>query len=126
VFDALNRLPEAQHGADIMRVRPAYLAGRGRNVRQTVLLASFASAELNALARRCANVAGAARLVPTYKARRCRGRAAHSGGSQRAEAAGGAVHALGRPPYVGGAEPAQRPLHAEAPSCDTAKRPERW
>jgi len=80
VFDALNRLPEAQHGADIMRVRPAYLAGRGRNVRQTVLLASFASAELNALARRCANVAGAARLVPAYKARRCRGRVAHSAG----------------------------------------------
>ncbi|KAK9820865.1 hypothetical protein WJX81_006561 [Elliptochloris bilobata] len=67
VFEALNRLPEAQHGADIMRVRPAALAGRARHVRQTILLASFASAELNALARGCANVAGRARLQPTYE-----------------------------------------------------------
>lgn len=69
VFEALNRLPEAQHGADIMRVRPACLAGRARSVRQTLLLASFASAELNALARGCANVAGRVRLQPVYKAR---------------------------------------------------------
>lgn len=69
VFEALNRLPEAQHGADIMRVRPAALAGRARSVRQTILLASFASAELNALARGCANVTGRVRLQPVYKAR---------------------------------------------------------
>ena len=69
MFDALNRLPEAQRGADVMRVRPACLAGRARNVRQTILLASFASAELNALARSCANVAGRARLQQTFSVR---------------------------------------------------------
>ena len=69
MFEALNRLPEAQRGADIMRVRPAYLAGRARNLRQTLLLASFASAELNALARSCANVAGRARVQQTCAVR---------------------------------------------------------
>ena len=69
VLEALNRLPEAQRGADIMRVRPAYLAGRARNLRQTILLASFASAELNALARSCANVAGRARVQQTFAVR---------------------------------------------------------
>ncbi len=42
--------------------------------------------------------------------------------TQRAEVAGGSVHALGRP-CVGGAEPAQRPpLHAEAHSCHSIER----
>ena len=65
----MNRLPEAQRGADIMRVRPACVSGRARNVRQTILLAFFASAELNALARSCANVAGRARLQQTFSVR---------------------------------------------------------
>jgi Utp25, U3 small nucleolar RNA-associated SSU processome protein 25 len=63
VFEALNRLPSSQHGCDIMRVREACLAGHAHCYRQTLLLSSFASAEMNALANRgCANHAGCARL----------------------------------------------------------------
>ena len=68
VFQALNRLPEAQHGADIMRVREALLAGRGALYRQTILLSSFASAEMNALLHRtCSNWAGCVKLRSTHQ-----------------------------------------------------------
>ena len=43
-------------------------SGRGALYRQTVLLSSFASAEMNALlARSCRNHGGKARLWPTHK-----------------------------------------------------------
>ncbi|KAK9823260.1 hypothetical protein WJX72_001434 [[Myrmecia] bisecta] len=68
VFDALNKVPEEQHGVDIMRVREWYLSGWGRFYRQTIVLSSFASAEMNALFNRtCVNHAGKARLRPVYK-----------------------------------------------------------
>ena len=70
VFGALNRVPEAQHGADVMRVREAALSGWAGHLRQTLLLASFASAEANALAARaCANRAGRVRLQPRHAVR---------------------------------------------------------
>ena len=63
VFQALNKLPEAQHGTDIMRVREPLLAGHGALYRQTILLSSFASAEMNALMNRtCSNWAGKIKL----------------------------------------------------------------
>ena len=63
VFQALNKLPEAQHGTDIMRVREPLLAGQGALYRQTILLSSFASAEMNALMNRtCCNWAGQIKL----------------------------------------------------------------
>ena len=68
VLQALNRIPESQHGADIMRVREPALAGWGAHLRQTVLLSSFGSAEMNALLRgSCANWAGSVRLKPTHQ-----------------------------------------------------------
>lgn len=67
VFQQLNVMPEQQRGADIMRVRHAYLDGHGRHLRQTILFSSFPHAEINALLHQhCANVAGCAslRLTP--------------------------------------------------------------
>ena len=68
VFDSLNGVPEALHGADVTRVRQAYLDGAVRRYRQSVLLSSFASPEMNALlARSCASHAGKAKLVARHK-----------------------------------------------------------
>ncbi|GFR41586.1 hypothetical protein Agub_g2307, partial [Astrephomene gubernaculifera] len=63
VVAALNRLPRQQHGTDIMRVRDWYLAGRAGLYRQTVLVGSFASPHVNALARAGGNHGGAVRLA---------------------------------------------------------------
>ena len=51
-----------------MRVREAFLSGWGRHLRQTIMLSSFASAEMNALFNRaCVNIAGKLRLRPVYE-----------------------------------------------------------
>lgn len=63
VFEAMNKVPEAQHGTDIMRVREHFLSGNGAAYRQTIVLSSFASAEMNALFNRtCTNWAGRVKL----------------------------------------------------------------
>ena len=71
VFRACNTLPKDSHGVDVMRVRETHLEGLAKHHRQTVVLASRASAEINALSRDCANVAGRARWrarTPAYSA----------------------------------------------------------
>ena len=51
-----------------MRVKEWCLGGQARHYRQTILLSSFVSAELNALfSRTCVNHAGKARLKPVQK-----------------------------------------------------------
>ncbi len=70
VFDSVNGVPEALHGADVTRVRQWYLDGAARRYRQTVLLSSFASPEMNALfSRSCASHAGKAKLILRHKVR---------------------------------------------------------
>ena len=66
VFRACNTLPKDSHGVDVMRVRETHLEGLAKHHRQTVVLASRASAEINALSRDCANVAGRARWRRSY------------------------------------------------------------
>ena len=62
VLDALNHIPVKHADVDVMRVRESHLEGLARHHRQTVVLSSFASPEINALTRnQCANVAGRAR-----------------------------------------------------------------
>ena len=62
VLDAVNRIPVKHADVDVMRVRESHLEGLARHHRQTIVLSSFASPEINALARnQCANVAGRAR-----------------------------------------------------------------
>ncbi|GBF92110.1 hypothetical protein Rsub_04457 [Raphidocelis subcapitata] len=64
VLDALNKLPQQQHGNDIMRVREWYLTGRAALYRQTIVTSSFASPDLmGILSKRCLSHAGKARLV---------------------------------------------------------------
>ena len=68
VVDRMNEVPKGQHGVDIMRVREWYLSGQARQFRQTILLSSFASAEVNALFNRsCSNHAGKVRLKVSHK-----------------------------------------------------------
>lgn len=63
MFEALNKVPESQHSADIMRVREQFLAGEGALYRQTILMSSLTAAEMNALvSRACANWAGKVKL----------------------------------------------------------------
>lgn len=65
MLEALNRLPKAQHGVDIMRVRRHLLAGQGQLYRQTLLTSSFPAPQLNAVfGRLCCSHAGKLRLVP--------------------------------------------------------------
>ena len=67
VFELLNRLPTQQRDTDFSRVRPWYLEGDARRLRQTALLSAHQSAELSALlARGCSNVAGRIATRPSY------------------------------------------------------------
>ena len=68
VMAALNKMPAQQRDVDIMRVREWYLAGQARYYRQTIVLSSFASPEINALTvKGCSNHSGRVRLTPEYK-----------------------------------------------------------
>lgn len=72
VFEAMNKVPQAQHGTDIMRVRESFLSGNDGAYRQTLLMSSLMSAEMNALTNRaCANWAGRVRLRVDHQVR-CR------------------------------------------------------
>lgn len=65
VASGINQLPTEQHGTDIMRVREGALSGEAGLYRQTVVLSSFASPEINALVHRhCRSHAGALRWRP--------------------------------------------------------------
>ena len=67
VFDELNGTPTQARDTDFSRVRSWYLDGDAAKLRQSVLLAAHPSAELAALARGCANVAGRTTTRPTYR-----------------------------------------------------------
>ena len=67
VVEALNRLPREQHGTDIMRVREWALSGLSRHYRQTVLLSSWLSPDMNRLMAApgcCSNYQGQVRVLP--------------------------------------------------------------
>ena len=71
MFESLNKMPGALHGADVTRVRQWYLDGAAHRYRQTIVLSSFATPEMNALlSRQCGSHAGKARLVPRFRVRR--------------------------------------------------------
>ena len=55
-----------QRDTDFSRVRPWYLDGSARHLRQTVVMAAQPSSELAALMRGCSNVAGLLVTRPTY------------------------------------------------------------
>ena len=68
VMAALNQVPYQQHDVDIMRVREWFLAGQAKYYRQTIVMGSFASAEMNALVTRgCCNHAGRFCIAPVHR-----------------------------------------------------------
>ena len=72
MFEALNGLPKDMHGGDIMRVFDWYLAGHGKHYRQSILLSSFVSPEMNALfSRLCLSHAGKVKLQLAHPVSLC-------------------------------------------------------
>ncbi|KAF9970800.1 hypothetical protein BGZ73_006419 [Actinomortierella ambigua] len=68
VFDYLNLIPKDPHGCDFSRVRNWYLDGRSKYLRQTVLISSFPTPEINALFKKYSrNVGGKMRVTQAYE-----------------------------------------------------------
>ena len=57
----------SRYSTDFSRVRPWYLEGDARRLRQTAMLSAHSAAELSALlSRQCANVAGRVCTLPPW------------------------------------------------------------
>jgi U3 small nucleolar RNA-associated protein 25 len=66
IFKHLNAIPKSPHGCDFSRVKPWYLEGHARFLRQTLLVGRHDSPEARALFNRaCHNVAGKLRVDAT-------------------------------------------------------------
>ncbi|KAF2150596.1 DUF1253-domain-containing protein [Myriangium duriaei CBS 260.36] len=63
----LNQQPRDAHGADFTRVKPWYLDGHAKHLRQTLVASSFLTPEINSLfTAHALNIAGRIRLQPLY------------------------------------------------------------
>lgn len=66
VFSHLNLELKETHGCDFSRVRNAYLDGKTKNLRQTILVTGYVTPEMQKLYNGLANVAGKAKVTPIY------------------------------------------------------------
>ncbi|KAI9021924.1 digestive organ expansion factor [Hyaloraphidium curvatum] len=67
VFKNLNLIPKDPHGCDFSRVKQWCLDGKARFVRQTVIVSSLNSPDINALVKKsCHNISGLVRTARTY------------------------------------------------------------
>ncbi|PAN09276.2 hypothetical protein PAHAL_2G010800 [Panicum hallii] len=67
VFEHLNHLPSKEHGTNVMRIRPWYLDQHAQYYRQTILLSSYLTPEINALFNGlCFNYEGKIKMVTEY------------------------------------------------------------
>ena len=68
VFSQLNQLPKESHGCDFSRVRNSYLDGHSKYLRQTIVLSTYLTPEINALvSSQLHNLDGRVKYVPNYK-----------------------------------------------------------
>ena len=67
IFSHLNLQPREAHGCDFSRVRPWYLDGQAKYLRQTLIFSAYLAPELNALfSQHCKNVFGKVKFAPEY------------------------------------------------------------
>lgn len=67
VFDRLNLQPKEAHGCDFSRVHTWYLDGLSKYARQTIVLSSFNTPNINALfSHKAHNLSGKAKITPIY------------------------------------------------------------
>jgi U3 small nucleolar RNA-associated protein 25 len=68
IFEHLNQLPKESHGCDFSRIRSWYLDGLAKHVRQTIILSSYVTPEINRLVTKYLhNIDGRVKYVPTYR-----------------------------------------------------------
>uniref|UniRef100_M8CE41 Digestive organ expansion factor-like protein n=1 Tax=Aegilops tauschii TaxID=37682 RepID=M8CE41_AEGTA len=67
VLEQLNHLPSKEHVTNVMRIRPWYLDEHARYYRQTIILSSYLTPEMNALFNGlCLNYEGKVKLVTEF------------------------------------------------------------
>lgn len=62
VVKMVNRIPKAQNDVNIMRVREHFLKDQAKLYRQTIMLSSFVTPEMNSLFASCRNLMGQIQL----------------------------------------------------------------
>ncbi|XP_016580276.2 U3 small nucleolar RNA-associated protein 25 [Capsicum annuum] len=68
IVEQLNRIPSEQHGTDIMHIRQWYLDGQAPLYRQSIILSSHISPDINGLFNHhCLNHEGKVKLASEYK-----------------------------------------------------------